>query len=117
MLKKKYRLKKKKDFDQVFKQGSTAREGNILIKLVANQRDISRFGFIVSKKVSNKATARNKVKRLLREATRKLLVDVKPGFDVVIVALSGIEKNNFWQIYESLLNLFKKTKLMSDKTK
>ena len=51
---------------------------------------ISRFGFIVSKKISMKANVRNRVKRIFREFFRKNIASVKEGMDIVIVAKPGI---------------------------
>lgn len=49
----------------------------------AEQRGVSRVGFSVSKRVGG-AVVRNLVKRRLREAVRRLLPRVAPGWDLVI---------------------------------
>lgn len=51
-----------------------------------------------------KAVRRNRVKRLLREATRLLLAQIAPGWDVVIIARGPTAEADFWQIRASLLN-------------
>jgi ribonuclease P protein component len=111
VLPKAHRLKKKKDFERVFKKGKGKREGFLFLKFIENERNISRVGFVVSKKISKKATLRNRIKRKLREATRMLLPEIKPGFDIVIVAKKGIENLNFWETKENLEKLFKKSNL------
>lgn len=45
-----------------------------------------RFGFIVSTKLSSKATIRNHTRRLLREAVRSLLPRLSRGYDFLILA-------------------------------
>jgi len=115
MLPKQHRLKKQKDFEKIFEQGRGARQEEIIIRFLPNQKEFSRFGFIVSKKVSKKAVIRNRIKRLLREAIRYILPDLKQGFDVVVIALSGIEKKNFHQIKEMLFNIFNKVDLIKKK--
>lgn len=93
MLSKQYRLTKNKDFQRVFKEGKyiSLPEKFLYVKILKNSFPFSRFGFVVSNKVSNKANKRNKIKRLLREAVKSKLSTVKSGFDIIIVAKKGIE--------------------------
>ncbi len=111
MLPKKHRLKKKKEFERVFKEGKAAKKDFLFIKFIKNDLDATRFGFVVSKKISKKAVVRNKVKRRLREAAREMLSDIKPGYDVVVVAQKGIENLDFFQIKDNLKQLLKKIDL------
>ncbi|GAI32984.1 unnamed protein product, partial [marine sediment metagenome] len=62
MLNKRNRLKKKKDFDKVFKQGQGFKQDFLYLKIRKNNLKSSRFGFVVSKKFSKKAVIRNKIK-------------------------------------------------------
>lgn len=73
---------------------------------------MSRFGFIVSQKVSKKASVRNKVKRRLRGLIKLKLPQTKKGIDGVLVALSGLETNNFEEIEKTINKLFKNAKLI-----
>ena len=102
------RLTKKKDFDAVFKEGKIVKSGFLLFKTAKNHLKESRFGFIVSKKVSSKATVRNKIKRRLREAVFTKLKDIKNPQDVIIIALAGIEKKEFSEIQETINNYLQK---------
>lgn len=112
MLKKKYRLRKTKDFERVYKKGKGAKVGFLAIKFTENNLENSRFGIIVSRKVANKATRRNKIKRRIREAIRKHLEEIKPGYDIIIFAQPSIIEKNFWEIQECLLKNLKKAKLL-----
>ena len=105
MLSKANRLRLKKDFEKVFKQGKGFQQGFLFLKIIENDLGKTRFGFIVSKKISNKAVVRNKVKRQLREIIRKQLDQIKQGFDIVIVALPGIENQEFQEIKKTIDNL------------
>ncbi len=67
---------------------------------------------IVSKKISVKATIRNKVKRRIRASILGLLPQVVVGADVVIVSLKGIERQEFLAIKTTIADLFKKTKII-----
>ncbi|MCD6149424.1 ribonuclease P protein component [bacterium] len=105
MLPKKYRLTGKKDFEKVFKFGQ-GRHAKILgIKFAKNNLGNSRFGFIVSKKVSPKAVVRNKIKRQAREIIQSNLSDIKNGLDVVIVCHPGITEKNYQEIEKEILGI------------
>jgi len=94
MLPSENRLKKKKDFEHVFKQGRGLKDGFLSLRFVKNNLNLTRFGFMVGQKVSRKAVVRNKVKRRLRELSRAKLRDIKKGFDVVVIAGKGAEVEN-----------------------
>ncbi len=83
MLKKENRLKKQKDFENVFQNGKSFKEGGLYFKIKENNLGFPRFGFVVSKKNFPKAIERNKIKRILREAIKK--EELKKNIDVIIV--------------------------------
>ncbi len=111
MLAKENRLKKKKDFEDVFKKGKGFKEKFLFLKVRKNDLRTARFAFVVSKKVSNKAVVRNQIKRRLREVTRSKLSQIKPSQDVIVVALPGAEDMDFPQIEIVADKLFKKANL------
>ena len=111
MLPKKNRLKKKKDFARVYRQGELIKGNFLIVKIIDNQLDYSRFGIVVSKKVSKKATVRNKAKRRLREAIRSVITEIKGGFDIIVIALEIIQEKDFWQIKEELKKIFLRANL------
>lgn len=50
----------------------------------------SKFGFIVSNKISKSAVARNKIKRLLRNAVGENLKACQNGYDIIFLAKKSI---------------------------
>jgi len=108
MLAKQYRLKKQKDFDAVSKEQSFF-EDFLVLKKARNSMDISRFGFVVSSKVSKKAVKRNKVKRRLRSIVKDNIHSIITGYDIVIFTKKGIEEKEFKEIEQALINLLKKS--------
>lgn len=108
MLPKTNRLTKKKDFDAVFKSGESIKNDFLVCKVLKNQLATSRFGFVVSKKVSGKATVRNLVRRRLRKAVADKLGGITKSADVVIITLPGIEKRGFLQIKEMVNKMLKR---------
>lgn len=111
MLPKANRLKKKKDFERVFKNGEGSKEDFLFLKVVRNNLKVSRFGFVVGQKISKKAILRNKIKKRLKELVKSKLSKTKTGFDGVLIAVKGLETKDFWEMEEIMNKLFKKAKL------
>ena len=108
MLNKINRLTKDKDFDNVFKNGKSSYDKLIGAKAIQNQLGDSRFGILVSAKVSKKAVERNKIKRQIREIIRLQQDKTKPGYDVVIITLPAILGKNYQEIEQSVNRHFRK---------
>jgi len=89
------RLRKKKDIDRVFANKRSSKIGPLVCKTALNDLDAGRFCFIVSKRISNKAVVRNKLKRRLREAVAGLLPQVKKNCDCLLIACPGLELKEF----------------------
>ena len=84
MLSKTYRLARARDFDRVYKKGQRLKIDNLQISYLKTKNEATRLGFVVSKKVSNKASRRNYLKRLLRAAFRELPSGTTLSYDVVV---------------------------------
>ena len=112
MLPKINRLKKKKDFENIFKKGKIFRGDFLIVREVKNIFEEPRLGFVVSNKVSKSAVVRNKIRRRLRDIIKKNLGSFKKGTDVAIIALNGIEKKSFLEVKELTEAILKKSKLI-----
>ena len=112
MLVKENRLKNKRDFDIVFKEGKGYKEDFLFLKARNNDLEFSRFGIVVGKKVSNKAVVRNKIKRRLREILRRKIDRTKKGVDIILITLPGIEKQEFKDLEEKVDRIFKKAEII-----
>lgn len=105
MLPKINRIKKKKDFDVIFKNSKSIKTNLFVLKIAKNSLGINRFGFVVSTKVSKKATVRNKIRRRFAEVMREETSSIKSGTDLVLIALPGIEKKEFLEIKTAVHNI------------
>ena len=108
MLQKANRLKKKNDFEAVFKKGRSFKNSFLVLKTAPNKLKETRFGLVVSQKISKKAVVRNKVRRRLSEAIRMEINGIKKGRDMVLIALPGIENKSLLEIKEILASVIKK---------
>lgn len=74
------------------KARGTRLSGKHLRLMVASRKDEgnSRFTFITSTAVVRSAVSRNKIKRRMRETTKKILPKLKPGADIVVIAQPSI---------------------------
>jgi ribonuclease P protein component len=85
------RLSRSKDFDTVYRRGRSASSRYLVLHWFTRD-DIEgepRLGLAVPRAVGS-AVARNRVKRLLREAWRELLPTVPQGQDYVLAARPGL---------------------------
>jgi ribonuclease P protein component len=108
------RLKKERDIEKVFKKGKTFKEKFLILRMVDNGLSRVRFGFIVSQKVSKKATVRNKIRRRISEIVRLKLPRLKKGFDVIVIAAPDSKTEEFRQIESSINKIFLKANLLND---
>jgi ribonuclease P protein component len=117
MLPKKNRLRRRRDFEEIITKGSYYKKGGLAVKYLRNNLPLSRVAFVVSKKVSNKAVVRNKIKRRLRAVLREWLGEIKKGYDVIFFTQKGIEKKSFPELESEIEAILKETKLISKKDK
>ncbi|MBD3208700.1 MAG: ribonuclease P protein component [Candidatus Nealsonbacteria bacterium] len=114
MLPKKHRLRRQRDFRETLKSGRTLKEKFLILKARNNHLGYSRFGVVVSKKVSKTAVARNRIKRVLRSVIEE---EIKEGataknIDAVLIALPGIKDEEAKEIRNAASDLFKKIKTL-----
>jgi ribonuclease P protein component len=108
MLSKDNRIKKKKDFELIFKNSKNFKNNFFILKIAKNDLGVNRFGFVISKKVSKKAVIRNKIRRRLSEAVKVEINNIKAGMDLILIVLPGAEKKDFYEIKEAVKNAFVK---------
>lgn len=103
-MKKQYRLKRRAAFAYVYRKGERASASDLTL-LSARSYEGLKIGLSVSKKVGN-AVARNRVKRLLREALLPIFDDIDPGYMYVVIARPGIAEKGLDAIAQALKTAF-----------
>lgn len=75
-----------------------------------NDLSHSRIGIVASRKVG-KAVARNRARRLLREAARHLYHDIESGWDIVLVARSKLVSVKEPEVENALFRTLQRARL------
>lgn len=80
------RLSRSAEFERVYRHGRSTGNRNLVLYTFPNaSASRARLGLSVSRKVGG-AVARNRVKRLLREAFAQVEAELDPAQDIVVVA-------------------------------
>jgi len=108
MLKRENRLTKRKKLQKT----KTLNTPFAVIKISKGVEKNSKFGFIVSKKIDQRAVVRNKTKRRIRTAIEKLLLEVKPGQEILFILKKGAVGIKMEDLYKSLKIIFSKENLL-----
>jgi ribonuclease P protein component len=98
-----YRLRKKAEYDQVFGRRCSASDAVLVVYARENGLPHPRLGMVVSRRLGN-AVARNRWRRLLREAFRLNRPRLPPDVDLVIVPRPGF-RPQLAALGDSLVNL------------
>lgn len=86
MLPKAFRLNSQQDISKVLKIGRRKTSHFFVAISLSQETQKIRFGFLISKKVSNQATKRNLARRRLRHIVAGLIFRCRPGLDCLLVA-------------------------------
>ena len=99
-------LKNSLEFGNVYKQGKSYANKYLVMYITDNNLEINRLGISVSKKVGN-SVVRHRITRLIREAYRLHVNELKTGYDIVVVATVNSKGHNYWDIESAVLHLAK----------
>lgn len=107
-------LKKNRDFQLVYRRGTSKANKYLVMYARKNQSEKNRLGISVSKKVGN-SVVRHHMTRLIREAYRLNEESFQKGLDVVVICRSNAKDCTFQQIHDALLHLAKLHHIYEDK--
>lgn len=104
------RLRKGREFDALYEQGAVVSGPLLVLRYRPNGLPLTRWGFAVGRRLAPKATARNRVRRRLREAARSL--PVADGYDLVVTARSGAVEASYWDLRAALAAALRRAHLL-----
>ncbi len=112
---KKYRLRANADIERLRREGRSLAHPLLVLLVLRNDREISRFGFAVGRRIG-KATRRNRIKRRMREAVRHRLArqEVAAGWDILLIARRPITDASYQQVDEAIGLLLRRAELVNE---
>ena len=105
-------LKKNRDFQLVYKTGTSYVNKYLVMYARENQLGKNRIGISVSKKVGN-SVVRHRLCRLVRESYRLHESIFNSGLDIVVIARANAASASYAEIESALLHLGKLHKIIS----
>lgn len=107
-------LRKKSDFDQLYKNGKSIGDRYVVLFFRKNGLTINRTGFLASKKVGN-SVKRNRARRLMRESYRNMVDRLPKGYDLVMIARNTINGRKCQEVEKSMASSFKRAGLLENR--
>jgi ribonuclease P protein component len=104
-------LKKNSQFNLVYDEGQSWTGKEVVLRALSNSSNSTRFGFVVSHRLG-KATARNRLKRRLREIARQ--IPIQPGWDIILIARAPATEKDYQDLEKSVKKLFSKAGLIGE---
>lgn len=115
MLKRINRLKKRYQFNYVYKSGEHFSGEHIVLYVASSKTKNIKVGLAVTKKVGH-AVVRNKVRRRLREIIKKQVPNLKQNNNIIVVARDNITEASFEKLSNEFLKLIKKANLFNEES-
>ena len=113
MLPKVFRLKKKAEFQKVYKEGKSITTPVLVLSYFKKQqKGRPRIGFAVARKIGT-AVSRNKIKRLMREAVRPHINTIDSNYDIIFIARVKIKGISVRDVERNMLALLKRARLIN----
>ena len=112
-MKRRYRVREDRRFREIRGRGRSYSGELLVLCALANDLPDSRFGFAVNSRIGN-AVVRNRIKRRLREVARLRMAQIRPGWDIILIARKPIRSADYHQIETACARLFRRAQLLME---
>ncbi|MEX0976563.1 MAG: ribonuclease P protein component [Woeseia sp.] len=96
-------------YSRVFGEARRSRDHLFIVLARANGTDTARLGLAIAKKNCRLATARNRLKRIVRESFRRQQGELA-GLDIVVLAQRDASRTDNATLFDSLAKHWQKTR-------
>jgi len=101
---KEQRLRKKRDFENVFAESFKISRFGLIVRFKRNQFSYSRLGMMIGKKSGN-AVERNRIRRILRESFRLYQQPATVHYDILVTLYQNLKETDNLSISQSFTNI------------
>jgi ribonuclease P protein component len=107
-------LSSPRDFAALMERGKTRSHPLLATRVLRTDLGTTRLGLATSRALGS-SVVRNRLRRRLREAMRMLAPELRPGWDVLIVARPGLVRTNQGALVEALTRLLRRSGVLGGK--
>ncbi|MDD7511496.1 MAG: ribonuclease P protein component [Peptostreptococcaceae bacterium] len=104
-------LRRKKDFDLIYRNGKSIGDRYIVLFYRKNGMKYSRTAFLASKKVGN-SVKRNRARRLMKESLRLSDYKLVEGYDYIFIARNTINGVKCQDVSRSVASAVKRAEVI-----
>jgi ribonuclease P protein component len=101
-------LSSPRDFSALMERGTMRSHPLLATRVLRTDLGTTRFGLATSRALGS-AVVRNRVRRRLREGIREMASQIRPGWDVLIVARPGLVTASHRALVETLTRLLRRS--------
>lgn len=109
-MKRELRLRRPQDFARVRAEGRTFRHPLFFMNVAPNGLPHNRYGIVTAKRIG-RAVTRNRARRLLREAVRRIHSEIQQGYDIVLVGRPEMADQPYAVVYNAVTTTFERAAL------
>jgi len=109
------RLKNKREFDNVYRNGSKIVKLNLVVLYLPSDLRFNRLGVVVSGRVG-KSVVRNRIKRLIKEIFRLNRQKLHNNYDIVVIGRKSSARADYITLEKDMLESFRSINRGPNKT-
>jgi ribonuclease P protein component len=112
-VKRKFRLTKSSEFKRVRRKGKSYAHPLVVLVVLPKEEGQTQIGISAGRSVGS-AVRRNRAKRMLREASRNLMPNIKAGWNIVLLSRHPLPEASLSEIQSVLAQLFSRAGVLNE---